>query len=65
MIETATGGRGRIKVIAGTGANSTSEAVERPDAAGAGADGSPQVTLITKPTQEGLYRISAVADIGR
>lgn len=58
---------GRIKVIAGTGANSTSEAVELTRfGAGAGADGSLQVTpYYNKPTQEGLYRhFSMVADIG-
>jgi len=68
VIETAIkAAAGRIKVIAGTGANSTSEAVELTRfAAGAGADGSLQVTpYYNKPTQEGLYRhFSMVADIG-
>jgi 4-hydroxy-tetrahydrodipicolinate synthase len=59
--------RGRIKVIAGTGANSTSEALELTrHALKAGADGSLQVTpYYNKPNQEGLYRhFSAVADLG-
>lgn len=48
---------GRIKVIAGTGANSTSEAVELTKAAyKAGADASLQVCpYYNKPSQEGLY----------
>jgi len=50
--------RGRIKVLAGTGGNSTSEAIlltER--AAKAGADGSLQVApYYNKPTQEGLFQ---------
>ncbi len=59
--------RGRIKVIAGTGANSTSEALELTrHALKAGADASLQVTpYYNKPNQEGLYRhFSAVADLG-
>ena len=68
MIETAVKtAKGRIKVIAGTGANSTTEAVELTDfAARVGADGSLQVTpYYNKPTQEGLYRhFSMVADLG-
>lgn len=58
---------GRIKVIAGTGANATAEAVELTAfAARIGADGTLQVTpYYNKPTQEGLYRhFSQVADIG-
>jgi len=49
---------GKVKVIAGTGANSTAEAVELTWAAEkVGADGSLQVTpYYNKPTQEGLYR---------
>jgi 4-hydroxy-tetrahydrodipicolinate synthase len=49
---------GRIPVIAGTGANSTREAVELTEAAaGAGADACLLVTpYYNKPTQEGLYR---------
>ena len=58
---------GRMKVIAGTGANSTAEALELTGrAAKAGADGTLQVTpYYNKPSQEGLYRhFSAVADLG-
>lgn len=49
---------GRIPVIAGTGANSTSEAIELTRAAAtAGADACLLVTpYYNKPTQEGLYR---------
>ncbi len=59
--------RGRMQVIAGSGANSTSEALELTKAAKeAGADASLQVTpYYNKPNQEGLYRhFSLVADIG-
>ena len=59
--------RGRIKVIAGTGANSTSEALELTGfALRAGADGTLQVSpYYNKPNQEGLYRhFSAIADLG-
>ncbi len=59
--------RGRIKVIAGTGANATREAIELTRyAKEAGADGTLQVTpYYNRPNQEGLYRhFSAVADIG-
>ncbi len=59
--------RGKIKVIAGTGANSTAEALELTrHALAAGADGTLQVTpYYNKPNQEGLYRhFSAVADLG-
>lgn len=59
--------RGRIKVIAGTGANSTSEALELTGfAMRVGADGTLQVTpYYNKPNQEGLYRhFSAIADLG-
>jgi 4-hydroxy-tetrahydrodipicolinate synthase len=59
--------RGRIKVIAGTGANSTSEAIELTRHAQlAGADGTLQVTpYYNKPSQEGLYRhFSTIADLG-
>ncbi|MFH1475998.1 MAG: 4-hydroxy-tetrahydrodipicolinate synthase [Verrucomicrobiota bacterium] len=58
---------GRIKVIAGTGANSTSEALELTEfARRVGADGTLQVSpYYNKPNQEGLYRhFSAVADLG-
>ncbi len=49
---------GKIKVLAGTGANSTREAIELTQAAErAGADGSLQVApYYNKPTQEGLFR---------
>ncbi len=56
---------GRCKIVAGTGANSTAEAIELTMAAKkAGADATLQVTpYYNKPTQEGLYRhFSAVAD---
>lgn len=49
---------GRVPVIAGTGSNSTSEALELTRAAkDAGADAALQVTpYYNKPTQEGLFR---------
>jgi 4-hydroxy-tetrahydrodipicolinate synthase len=49
---------GKIKVLAGTGANATSEAIVlTQEAAKAGADGSLQVApYYNKPTQEGLYQ---------
>lgn len=49
---------GRIKVIAGTGANSTEEAVFlTQEAEGVGADGSLQVApYYNKPSQEGLFQ---------
>jgi len=59
---------GSIKVIAGTGANSTKEAVSLTQAAeAAGADGSLQVApYYNKPTQEGLYQhFAAVASATR
>jgi len=59
--------RGKVKVIAGTGANSTAEALQLTrHALSAGADGTLQVTpYYNKPNQEGLYRhFSAVADLG-
>ncbi len=62
VIETA---RGRVPVIAGTGSNSTSEAVSLTRKAHeAGADGVLQVApYYNKPTQEGLYRhFAAVAE---
>ncbi len=58
---------GRIKVVAGAGANSTAEAIELTKRAIAdGVDGTLQVTpYYNKPTQEGLYRhFSALADQG-
>lgn len=59
--------RGRCLVIAGTGANSTSEAIELTrHALGAGADATLQVTpYYNKPPTNGLIRhFSAVADLG-
>ena len=56
---------GRCQVIAGTGSNSTAEAIElTKHAKEAGADASLQVTpYYNKPTPEGLYRhFSAVAE---
>lgn len=56
---------GRIPVIAGTGANSTQEAIELTErAAKAGADACLLVTpYYNKPTQEGLYQhFKAIAD---
>ena len=64
VIETAAK---RVKVLAGTGANSTAEAIELTrQAKELGADGTLQVTpYYNKPTQAGLIRhFSAVADIG-
>src|SRR5215213_9585961 len=50
--------RGRIPIIAGTGGNSTAEAIELTESAKkAGADASLSVVpYYNKPTQEGLYR---------
>ncbi|HYA66682.1 MAG TPA: 4-hydroxy-tetrahydrodipicolinate synthase [Burkholderiaceae bacterium] len=50
--------RGRVKVIAGTGANSTSEAIElTAHAKRVGADASLQVVpYYNRPNQEGMYR---------
>ena len=62
-IETA---KKRCQIVAGTGANSTSEAIElTKHARAAGADATLQVTpYYNKPTQEGLYRhFSTVADL--
>src|SRR5258706_2882435 len=59
---------GKIKVLAGTGGNSTSEAIYLTKAAEeAGADGSLQVApYYNKPTQEGLFQhFKAVADATR
>src|SRR3989338_6143273 len=56
--------RGRTKIIAGTGSNSTKEAIDMTRrAADAGADASLQVSpYYNKPTQEGLFRhFSAIA----
>ena len=59
---------GRVKVLAGTGANSTSEAIQLTKGAeDAGADSSLQVApYYNRPTQEGLYRhFLAIADATR
>lgn len=59
--------RGRVPVIAGTGGNSTAEAVELTEhARAAGADASLQVVpYYNKPTQEGLYRhFARIAEVG-
>lgn len=58
---------GRVKVIAGTGANSTEEALELTRAVmDFGVDGTLQVTpYYNKPTGEGLFRhFTAIADLG-
>lgn len=68
IIETAIeASRGKMQVIAGTGANSTSEALElTAKALKAGADATLQVTpYYNKPNQEGLYlHFSKIADLG-
>jgi 4-hydroxy-tetrahydrodipicolinate synthase len=59
--------RGRIQVVAGTGANSTHEALELTrNAKAGGATATLQVTpYYNRPSPEGLYRhFSAVADVG-
>ncbi len=56
---------GRIPVIAGTGSNNTSEALQLTEyAKNAGADGALMITpYYNKPTQEGLYRhFKSIAD---
>lgn len=58
---------GRVKIIAGTGANATAEAIELTEAVkGFGVDGTLQVTpYYNKPNNAGLIQhFSAVADIG-
>jgi 4-hydroxy-tetrahydrodipicolinate synthase len=58
---------GRVPIIAGTGSNSTQEAVDLTrQAAAAGADASLQVNpYYNKPTQEGLFRhFTRIADEG-
>ncbi len=68
VIETAiAAARGRVRIIAGTGANSTAEALELTRLAkDAGADATLQVTpYYNKPNALGLTRhFSAVADLG-
>ena len=64
---TAETARGKAKVVAGTGANSTAEALELTrQAIKLGIDATLQVTpYYNKPNPEGLYRhFSAVADLG-
>jgi len=59
--------QGRSKIIAGTGANSTAEAVALTrEAKALGVDATLQVTpYYNKPNQEGLYRhFSTIADLG-
>lgn len=58
---------GKVKIIAGTGANSTAEAIELTrEVLHAGVDATLQVTpYYNKPNAEGLFRhFSAVADLG-
>lgn len=66
--ETIKYAKGRVKIIAGTGANSTAEAVSLTKAAISmgGADACLQVTpYYNKPNPEGLYRhFMTVADLG-
>ena len=66
--ETIKYAKGRVKIVAGTGANSTSEAVSLTKAAISmgGADACLQVTpYYNKPNPEGLYRhFMTVADLG-
>ena len=67
ILVAAEAARGRMKVIAGTGANSTAEAVELTRyAIEAGADATLQVTpYYNKPNAEGLVRhFMTVADLG-
>ena len=63
--ETIKFAKGRVKIIAGTGANSTAEAISLTKAA-IGADACLQVTpYYNKPNPEGLYRhFMTVADLG-
>ncbi len=59
--------RGRLRIVAGTGANATAEALELTQRAkDAGADGTLQVTpYYNRPSQTGLIRhFTAVADLG-
>lgn len=67
IVTTVEQAKGRVQVIAGTGANSTAEAVELTrQIVGMGVDASLQVTpYYNKPNAEGLYRhFSTVADVG-
>lgn len=65
IAETVAAAAGRCQIIAGTGANSTEEAIHLTrEAKAIGVDATLQVTpYYNKPTQEGLYRhFSTVAD---
>lgn len=65
--ETIRAAKGRIKILAGTGANSTAEALDLTrHAMESGADATLQVSpYYNKPNQEGLVRhFSAIADLG-
>ena len=66
--ETIRFAKGRVKIIAGTGANSTAEAISLTKAAisSGGADATLQVTpYYNKPNPEGIYRhFATVADLG-
>ena len=67
IAETVSIAKGRARVIAGTGANATSEALElTQEALKLGADATLQVTpYYNKPNSEGLYRhFSVIADVG-
>lgn len=68
IAKTAEAARGRVKIVAGTGGNSTAEAIELTKAvmANGGADATLQVTpYYNKPNSEGMYRhFAAVADLG-
>jgi 4-hydroxy-tetrahydrodipicolinate synthase len=67
IAETVAAVQGRALVIAGTGSNSTAEAIElTKEAKELGVDATLQVTpYYNKPNQEGLFRhFSAVADLG-
>ncbi|MCQ2392361.1 MAG: 4-hydroxy-tetrahydrodipicolinate synthase [Kiritimatiellae bacterium] len=66
--ETIKYAEGKVKIVAGTGANSTAEAVELTKAviAMGGADATLQVTpYYNKPNAEGIYRhFATIADLG-
>ncbi len=68
IAKTAEFANGKLKIVAGTGANATSEAIDlTKDAISlGGVDASLQVTpYYNKPNQEGLYRhFSTIADLG-
>ncbi len=67
IAQTVLAAKGHVKVIAGTGANSTAEALELTQAVkDLGVAGTLQVTpYYNKPNNEGLYRhFAAIADVG-